>query len=281
MALPSLILALLLLSHPCLSWTIQTYMFLISPPRLTTPPGDRYMTRNGTFLSPNYLDSCINRPVPQNITRSKFAVTNGRMIFSITNGSKTAISGGGDRRSPWTETFRMDLGLVHLWHTYLGPPGSPPYNTGVKGTYRHKQTMWRWSSWQNLPDSGKCYIPLNMTTMVVDKDRNALSASDLVGLNVTLGLAVMDTRNYGVFEEVHQCSYVTLVDDAEGQDRQGDSIPHCDSYNPKSPFAPCPTCASNTASKSPSPTSSIAELKATILGWLAYCSILLLFTPWI
>ena len=129
------------------------------------------MTKDGTFLSPNYLDSCLNQPVPNNVTRGQFPVQNGRAIFDLVN--KTDGNPSGD-------AFAMDLYLAHLWYQYLN---TTSYNTGVQSTYQKKYTMWRFGGWRNLANGKKCFIPLNMTDMIVDKNKKPLTASDLVGLN--------------------------------------------------------------------------------------------------
>jgi hypothetical protein len=204
------------------------------------------MSKNGTFLSPNNLDSCLNQPVPDNVTRVPFPVQNGRAIFDLVN--KT--SGG-----VLDDSFFIDLYLPHLWYQYLP---STDYNTGVQNTYQKSQTMWRWNGWQNFVDGKKCYLPLNMTEMIVDKDNNALSASDLEGLHVTLTFQIMNGRNYRAFEQVDevdftitrtsewdrtnhgQCAYVTLTNEDLHPPSNGDL---CDTYkaSPVDPAHPTPS----------------------------------------
>jgi hypothetical protein len=174
-------------------------MDLSRPMRWTAAPGDRYMSMNGTFLSPNYLNSCLNQPVPSNVSRSLFPVQNGYAIFDLYN--------QGNIKSNPNNTFAIHLYLPHLWYQYLAPTD---YNTGVQNTYKKAQTLWSWDGWQNFVQGKQCSIPINMTEMIVDKDGNRLKASDLVGLNVTLAIQIMDVRYYGVFEEVDEARASSL-----------------------------------------------------------------------
>jgi hypothetical protein len=48
------------------------------------------------------------------------------------------------------------------------------------------------------------YIPLNMTEMIMDKDKNALAGSDLVWSNVTLSMQIKNFRDHKVFEQVDE-----------------------------------------------------------------------------
>ncbi|OAG11443.1 uncharacterized protein CC84DRAFT_1158985 [Paraphaeosphaeria sporulosa] len=222
----SMLALLLLLCFPLASpWTIDVHPDLSYPARWTAAPGDRYMSRNGTFLSPGYLNSCLNERVPQNVTRSKFHVFNGRAIFDLVNATQG---------NPTNESFHLDVYLPHLYYKWVDGPGGSEYNEGPKGKYKMGQTMWRYHYWQNFPKQGRCYLPLNMTEMVVDEDGKALRSEDLVGLNATLTFELCDARNYRTFEQVDQCAYVTLTD----EDVQPvEDIPHCDSYNPISELA--------------------------------------------
>lgn len=141
-----LFLLLIISALPCVSWTVPADMDLPWPSRWKAAPGDRYMTKYGTLLSPNYLDSCLNQPVPNNVTRGRFPVQNGRTIFDLVN--KTSGNPSGD-------SFSMDLYLAHLWYEYVTPTS---YNTGVQNTYQKKYTMWivalRWMAklceWQQM-----------------------------------------------------------------------------------------------------------------------------------
>ncbi|KAF2445442.1 hypothetical protein P171DRAFT_472203 [Karstenula rhodostoma CBS 690.94] len=222
----SMLTALFLLTLPLASpWTIPVHPDLSYPPRWTAAPGDRYMRHNGTSVLHSLLNSCLNSRVPQNATRSTFHVSNGRAIFDLVN----ATLG-----NPTNESFHVDVYLPHLYYKYVDGPGGSEYNEGVKGKYQMGRTMWRYHYWQSFPEKGRCYLPLNMTEMVVDENENILRSEDLVGLNATLMFQLKDLRHYSVFEQVDQCAYVTLTD--EDVQPAEDVVP-CDGYNPVSDLA--------------------------------------------
>jgi hypothetical protein len=166
-------------------------MDLSWPMRWTDPPGDRYMTKNGTFLSPNYLDSCLNQPVPSNVSRQLFPAQNGYPIFDLVNQDNSVYNIG------------VDMSVNHLWYEY-GDLES--YNTGVQSTYKSAFAQRSWAAQRKYVNGSKCYLPLDMTKWVVDKDGNSLTASDLVGLNVTIAVNIWVGRNYTTLDVVDEAS---------------------------------------------------------------------------
>lgn len=138
MATPNRTLLLVLLLPLALSWTIDVHPDLSYPARWTNAPGDRYMSRNGTFSSPGYPNSCLNVDVPEKVTRSKFHVSGGRAVLDLVN---TTLG------NPTNETFRLDLYLPHLWYRYVDGPNGTRYNSGKQGIFKSTQNMWRCFSW--------------------------------------------------------------------------------------------------------------------------------------
>lgn len=191
-------------------------MDLAWPSRLTTAPGDRYMTRNGTPVDIGFLTSCLNQPVPPNVTRARFPVQNGRVVFNLVNKTDTNSGSGG---------FSIDFYMPHLWYKNLKPTH---YNTGVQNTYKSRFNLQRWSGFKNFVNDKKCYIPLSMTDYIVDKDGKALSASDLVGLNVTLNFQIVDGRNYRAFEQVDEVCIVSTSCSEETKLKRPVRIPYID-----------------------------------------------------
>lgn len=96
------------------------------------------MYKNGTFLSPNHLNSCLNEMVPTNVTRSKFHVSNGRVVFDLVNGTQG---------NAMNDHFGLDMYLPHLYYQYVDPPNGTRYNVGAQGTYKMGRTMWRYKDW--------------------------------------------------------------------------------------------------------------------------------------
>lgn len=157
-------LACALFVSPCISWTQPAYMDLGWPQRY----GDTYMSKNGTFLSPNYLNSCLNLPVPSNQTRTLFPIQRGRLQLDLVN-----RTGG-----PPDETYAIDLYLAHIQDNL----------DDRKGYNKIRYTFTRWGPWQNFSTETNCSQPLNMTEMIQDENGNQLKEEDLAGLNVTLAL---------------------------------------------------------------------------------------------
>jgi hypothetical protein len=136
----ALVLLFFVLFGPLASpWTIDVHPDLAYPPRWTDAPGDRYMYKNGSnILSPSYLTSCLNYPVPGNASRSKFHVSDGRAIFDLVNGTDG---------NPTNESFHLNVYLPHLYYKYVDGPEGTKYNLGVQGKYKSGRSMWRYFYW--------------------------------------------------------------------------------------------------------------------------------------
>lgn len=105
------------------------------PARLTTWPGDQSMRDPGK----SWLDSCINKLVPENVTRAKFHVSRGQAILDLYNGTIG---------NPLNQSIRTDIYLPHL--RYASDEGDTAYNTGKLGKLKSKQSMWIYKHWYAL-----------------------------------------------------------------------------------------------------------------------------------
>ena len=99
---------LLFFATPCNSWNSSAYMNLMSPSRWTTEPGDTYIIKAGEIQEgyTNAQPSCLNRPVPPNVTRRLFPVSGGSLVFGFVNDTSSA------NPDPTDEKFWLDMYLT-------------------------------------------------------------------------------------------------------------------------------------------------------------------------
>lgn len=196
---------------PALTWTIPAYMDLVHPPRWTTDIGDAYLVKDGEIQDAYYnaLGSCLNKPVPTNVTRTPFPITDGSLRFAFVNRSR----GGED-----TGQFRIDMYFKQ-----------DPW--GLNKDFDTPAWMKRMQFWHDFSTGDTCTVPMDMRTRLKDPTNTTVIES-LDGLNVTFSLQVINyrsTRTYP-FEQVDQvcherrlpflffvdltcsqCAYVTLT----------------------------------------------------------------------
>lgn len=178
---PSLLL-LGLLAVPCISWTSEAYLDLAWPPRWTLPPGDRYMMENGIFLSPNYLNSCLNLPVPTNASRTLFPATGGHFLFNQVN-----------KTGPPGQKY-----VAELYFSFISPQ--------VTSIMRFQ----RMGPWQDFQTGSNCSVPINASTLLLGLDGKPATVAEMVGTNLTIALAmhmsVYDASKtvYVPWDEVHE-----------------------------------------------------------------------------
>lgn len=196
---------------PALSWTISAYMDLVHPPRWTTDIGDAYLVKDGEIQDAYYnaLGSCLNKPVPTNVTRTPFSITDGSLRFAFVNRSR----GGED-----TGEFRIDMYFKQ-----------DPW--GLNKDFDSPVWMKRMQFWHGFSTGDACTVPMDLRTRLKDPNNTSVIES-LEGLNVTFGLQVINYRGESIhpFEQVDQvchprhlplhlfvdltcsqCAYVTLT----------------------------------------------------------------------
>jgi hypothetical protein len=181
-------LPLLVFVTPCLSWTVPAYMDLVWPPRWTTDIGDAYIVKNGE-RQPGYtndLGSCLNKPVPRNVSRTKFPLRGGAIKFAFVNNSQVDT---GDQ-------FSVDMYFA-----------DEPYN---KNPYFRAGGLKRMASWGDFATGMTCSVPVEIFTRLKDPS-NPTSLDSLDGYNVTFALLINVNRLGSHFERVDQVSFTLTV----------------------------------------------------------------------
>lgn len=164
-------------------------MNLVWPPRWATDIGDAYLIKNGERQDgyQNSLGSCLNKPIPPNVTWTP---------FPISSGVNNSLPG-----DPWLgDAFRIDMYFTDNPRNSIGAfrPG------GLK----------RMLLWHGFKTGMSCVVPMDMTTRL--REYNTTAVASLEGLEVRLAFVInMGRDKKGVFERVDQCAYIRLTADAD------------------------------------------------------------------
>ncbi|KAK8045025.1 hypothetical protein PG993_005049 [Apiospora rasikravindrae] len=174
----AVLLAIFSAARPAAAWTIPAYVELGWP----QPQREDYLRKAGVAQDgyTNSLGSCLNYPVPANITRIPFPVRGGRLQFDMVN-STGAFS---------DHYMSVFFYLGHLW---------------ADGGFRKKHNFERFRM-QNFRTGPNCTEPIDMVERVMYEDeRNVTSEAEIIGLNVTFALLFEDiTGRYSEYERVDQ-----------------------------------------------------------------------------
>ncbi|KAK7943089.1 phosphatase activator protein [Apiospora aurea] len=174
----AVLLAIFSAARPAAAWTIPSYVELGWP----QPQREDYLRKAGVAQTgyTNSLGSCLNYPVPSNITRIPFPVRGGRLQFDMVNST-------GEFSDHYMSVFFY---LGHLW---------------ADGGFRKKHNFERFRM-QNFRTGPNCTEPIDMVERVMYEDeRNVTSEAEILGLNVTFALLFDDiTGRYSQYESVHQ-----------------------------------------------------------------------------
>jgi hypothetical protein len=174
-------------------------MNLISPPRWTTDIGDAYIIKAGQIQDgyTNHLGSCLNKPVPSNVTRTFYPISGGSLVFGFLNDTAAP------NPDPTDEKFTIDMYIS-------GPPA-----TYEDDSFFRSGGLKRMRYWQGFQTGWKCEVPFDMTSRL-RQPGNQTALQLMEGMNVTIALLVSVGRgpyrgdpNWtgNVWEEVDQvCS---------------------------------------------------------------------------
>jgi len=148
-------------------------MNLISPPRWTTDIGDAYIIKAGQSQEgyTNHLGSCLNKPVPQNVTRTPFPISGGSFIFDFVN--DTAAS----NPDPTDEKFMIDM--------YISGDSSLYESDSFFRTGGLKRMQF----WQGFKTGWKCEVGFDMTSRL-RQPGNETALQLMEGLNVTIAMLI-------------------------------------------------------------------------------------------
>ncbi|KAL2065723.1 hypothetical protein VTL71DRAFT_3393 [Oculimacula yallundae] len=202
----------LILAAPCISWTSSAYMDLISPPRWTTDIGDRYIIKAGEIQEgyTNALTSCLNLPVPSNVTRTPFPINGGSIVFGFVNDTASPNPDPVDEKF-WLDMYLSSDQLAHYSSDYF-------FNFGNFKRMRY---------WQGFQTGWTCSVGIDVASRL-KQPTNETALALLEGMNITVALLIHLGRgpyrgdpNWGgyTWDEVHQCAYITLTSKPIGAKR--------------------------------------------------------------
>lgn len=194
----------LILATPCTSWTTSAYMNLISPPRWTTDIGDAYIIKNGTIQPGygNHQGSCLNKPVPSNVTRTPFPISGGSLVFGFVNDTASATPDTPD------EKFKIDMHFTD---------DNADYSS--RSFFKWGNVIRRMQFWHGFETGWTCDVGLDMKSRLRQPE-NATAVQLLEGMNLTIALLVRVGRGPfrgdrdwagNPWEEVDQVSFALTI----------------------------------------------------------------------
>jgi len=193
--------------------TLHAWKLAPTNVNLSSPPPINVGDSGIINYSPNTLPStggtawpCYSFPVPQDVSRTPFPISGGRVTFTLNNASIPP----GAAMTGYHYTADIYLGQISLGDGLYTAASQDPGNAGY--SYLDQEVF------SDFPTGQACSRVIDVVGAISSVLGYNVTAARVAGMNATVGVRMEALESLSLQEEMYQCGYVTFTNEDLSQD---------------------------------------------------------------